>query len=97
VISTLCYIQLFTIAVQAALSDTETFGAMIVGLEYISNVITRYATFENLYLNRDSALKDQLAESIVRLYATILIYLSKASRYYDRKTGGMSKQSLPCG
>ena len=61
---------------------------MVMGLEHISNLITRYAIFENLYLHRVSAARDQLAASIVRLYATVLIYLSKASRYYDRRTYG---------
>ena len=59
---------------------------MAEGLEHVLNLITRYAIFENLYLHVDSAIEDQLADAIVRLYTAILTYLSKASRYYHLNT-----------
>src|SRR5436305_7150027 len=67
---------------------------MAEGLEHVSNLITRYAIFENLYLQVDSDVKDQLADAIVRLYTAILTYLSKASRYYNLNTGGSSRTNL---
>jgi len=72
-------------------NDAETFGSMAEGLEHVSNLITRYAIFENLYLQVDSAVDDQLADAIVRLYTAILTYLSKASRYYHLNAGGSSR------
>jgi hypothetical protein len=75
-------------------NEIQTFGAMVEGVELVSNLITRYAIFENLYLYETSTVKEQLTESVIRLYATILLYLSKASRYYDRKTSGVSKTVL---
>ena len=89
--------HLLTFPIQLTLNDAETFGAMIVGLEHISNLITRYAAFENLYLHRASAVKSQLTESVIKLYASILIYLSKASRYYNLNTCGASKGILYYG
>jgi hypothetical protein len=56
----------------------------------VSSLITRYAIFEGLYLRPTvavaAAVKEQLSRSIVELYASVLKYLSKARRYYDRST-----------
>ena len=46
------------------MNDVETFGAMAEGLEHVSNLITRYAIFENLYLHIGSAVEDQLADAL---------------------------------
>jgi len=67
---------------------------MAEGLEHVSNLITRYDIFENLYLHVGSAVEDQLPDAIVRLYTTILTYLSKASRYYNLNTSGSSRINL---
>jgi hypothetical protein len=72
-------------------NDSQTYGAMIEGLEFVSRLVARYALVEELYLQGTSVEKDQLADSITRLYAAILVYLSKARRYYDRRTGGVSQ------
>ena len=71
-----------------AVNDSQTFGAMADGVQHVSNLITRYAILEKLYLqaNTVAMAKDQLSQSIVKLYTTILKYLSKARRYYDRNT-----------
>ena len=69
-------------------NDSQTYGAMVEGIEFVSSLITRYAKVEDLYLTGTSAEKAQLSDAITRLYTAILIYLSKASRYYDRRTGG---------
>jgi hypothetical protein len=67
---------------------------MAEGLEHVSNLITRYAIFENLYLHVDSAVEGQLADAIVGLYTAILTYLSKARRYYHLNSGGLSRTNL---
>jgi hypothetical protein len=59
---------------------------MLEGMELVSNLITRYAIFEGLYLQTTSAAKDQLSQSMVKLYAAVLKYLSNARCYYDRNT-----------
>ena len=76
------------------MNDVETFGSMAEGLEHVSNLITRYAIFENLYLHVGSAVEDQLADAIVGLYTAILTYLSNAKRYYTLNTGGSSRTHL---
>jgi hypothetical protein len=75
-------------------NDVETFGSMAEGLEQVSNLITRYAIFENLYLHVGSAVENQLVDAIVRLYTTILTYLSEAARYYKLNTSGLPGISL---
>jgi hypothetical protein len=75
---------------QVMVNDIQTYGAMIEGLELVSSLITRCAMIEWLYLQEDSAGKEQLVESITRLYIAILVYLAKARRYYDRRTGRAS-------
>jgi hypothetical protein len=75
-------------------NDAETFGSMAEGLEHVSNLITRYAIFENIYLHGGSAAEDQLEHAIIRLYTAILTYLSKATRYYNRNTGGSLATNL---
>lgn len=72
---------------------------MVEGMELVSNVITRYATLEKLYLYTvaeiKSSAKDQLVKAILDLYTAVLKYLSKARRYYDRKTYSTSVYVFP--
>jgi hypothetical protein len=65
-------------------NDSQTFGTMAEGVEFVSNLITRYTIVEQLYLQKPSAAKYQLTQAILRLYSTVLIYLSKAKSYYQR-------------
>ncbi|MCJ1353154.1 MAG: hypothetical protein MMC33_003139 [Icmadophila ericetorum] len=76
------------VLLQITVNDSQTFGAMIDGVETVTNLITRYAIVEQLYLRPDtiSMAKGQLSLSITRLYTAVLEYLLKAKRYYDRKT-----------
>jgi hypothetical protein len=79
-------------------NDSQTFGAMVEGVELVSNLITRYAIFEKLYLQTvtrseaEAEGKKQLAQAILKLYIAVLVYFSKAKRYYSRHTAG----SLMC-
>src|SRR2546421_4749151 len=76
---------------QILVNDTQTYGAMIDGLELVSRHVARYALVEELYLQGTSVEKDHLADLITRVYTSILVYLVKARRYYDRATGGASQ------
>ena len=61
---------------------------MVEGIQLVSVLIARYATVEDLYVNRGFTQQDQLEECILELYVTILIFLSKAQRFYERGTAG---------
>jgi hypothetical protein len=67
---------------------------MLEGMELVSNLITRYAILEKLYLRTTigirSAAQNQFEKAILELYAAVLRFLSKSRHYYDRKTYGMS-------
>lgn len=52
----------------------------------IARVIGRSAIFENLYLSDAYQASDKLQESLLQLYTTILVYLSKAQGYYRQNT-----------
>lgn len=75
---------------QLSINDCQTFGSMLEGLEYVSNLVSRYTIFELLYLKPNlastAAAKDQLALCLLRLYTAVLQYLSQASHYYARGT-----------
>jgi hypothetical protein len=79
-----------------SINDSQTFKAMIKGLELVLNLITRYAIFEKLYLwtitgsEEDAEGKDLLAQAILKLYFAVLKYLANAKRYYGRHTVGAS-------
>ena len=66
---------------------------MVDGLEHVSRLIARYATFEVLYRHRDSDASVQLETPLVELYALVLVFLSEISRYFDRSTGSMLKEN----
>ena len=59
---------------------------MLEGLEYVSNLIARYAIVEELYLSQSSVAIHQLSSSIVKLYSSILIFLGKAHGFFDDNT-----------
>jgi hypothetical protein len=65
---------------------------MIEGVEHVSNLITRYTILEAIYVDTlreaRTAAYEQLQSALTKLYATILTYLTKASRYYDKNTIG---------
>ena len=71
---------------QVAVGDKHVFGATIDGLEIISHLITRYAIFEDLYMQRDSAVRGELEVMLTGLYAEALIFLAKARKYFQTST-----------
>ncbi|KAE9375999.1 hypothetical protein N431DRAFT_556282, partial [Stipitochalara longipes BDJ] len=72
--------------VHAALSWAATFGAMVEGLELVSDLIPRCSLWEQLYLTKRSTMTAQLSKGILKLYTSILVYLGKAGRYYAQNT-----------
>src|SRR5205814_10309464 len=56
------------------------------GMERTAYLVSRYAIFEELYLHNQLSSFDGLERALVELYTTVLLYLSKARRYYDQNT-----------
>jgi hypothetical protein len=79
---------------KVTVNDCETFGAMAEGVEFVSNLITRYAIIEKIYLQHNSEARLQLTAAVVQLYAAVLTYLGRAGPYYARRTGGMPASSM---
>ena len=64
------------------------------GAEKIAHSISRYTTFEQIYLKDESRPTDAMKElrnSLIKLYAVILTYLGKAKKYFDERS-----LSKPC-
>jgi hypothetical protein len=74
--------------------DSQTLGAMLVGLEFVSELITRNAMLENLYLRAAPVAQGPLGDSITRLYTFILQYLSNAKRYYSQSSASESTRLI---
>lgn len=77
--------QVLTI-VKIAVNDCQKFGALLEGMERTAYLISRYAIFEELYLHNQLSSFDGLERTLIELYATVLLYLSKARCYYDQNT-----------
>lgn len=60
-------------------------GALLVGLETIANLMGRCLIYESLYI---TSLAGKFEGTIIELYAHILRYLIRASRYYTKNTAG---------
>lgn len=61
---------------------------MLQGVDAIAKMITRYGIFEGIYLVSQvlTPAETQLAQSLTRLYASILVFLGKALHYYSNNT-----------
>ena len=73
------------------MNDKKTFEELIENLEAVSYLITRYAIFEELYLQRESATRNKLEDMIIHLYAEVLTFLAKARKYLQ--SSATSKES----
>ncbi|KFY32484.1 hypothetical protein V493_00153, partial [Pseudogymnoascus sp. VKM F-4281 (FW-2241)] len=71
---------------QIAVNDHATYATFIEGAALMAEMICRYAVFEDLYLRSTSLATDELKRALVQLYAAIMIYLSKAKRYFDQNS-----------
>ena len=59
---------------------------MIESAASIAELICRYAIFESVYLQSPSAAADELQRALVNLYTAIMMYLSKANRYFQQRS-----------
>ena len=71
---------------QIAVSDMLKFSFVVEGAEVIARMISRYAIFEDIYLHRASKATQELQDALVRLYTTILLYLSKAKDFFEQNS-----------
>ena len=63
---------------------------MIESAALTAELIPRYAIFEDVYLQSASRATDELRRALVKLYAAILIYLSKAKSYFEQRSASQS-------
>lgn len=78
---------------QVAISDAQVHESIVIDLETISRLISRYREFERIHLQqaRESSIKGQMEESLTRLYVAMLKYLASAIKYFDTSTFGEHK------
>jgi len=80
--------------VQLVANDSEIFREMAEGVELVSEMTTRYAIIESLYLLDTSALQPNLIDAIVKLYTLALQFLISAYAYYKKRTAQRSLESV---
>lgn len=73
---------------QAVVSENQIYSSTVEGIELVSRLITQYATVETLYLKGSSEIETQLTKALVRLYASILVFLARAKKFFSRRTAG---------
>jgi hypothetical protein len=79
---------------QLAVDDCQAFGSVLEGMELIAHLVNRYAIIEDLYLREDLPVTEQLKQAIIKMYATVLRYLSEAKRYYSQNTAKRMAKSM---
>ena len=67
---------------------TQIEEAIVVDLEVISRLLARYKEFEKIHLSRESLVKPQVEEALIRLYADILRFLAKAVSHFSTPSLG---------
>lgn len=73
---------------QATVNDIQQYGAMLVDIEVISRLITRYKEFELLYLPRNAPVAPPLDDVLTSLYTEVLIYLARTIDILSERTLG---------
>lgn len=74
---------------RAAVSDQHAFGGTVESLETIARLVTQYAIFESLYLEKVTRIRSEMEGALVVLYAEVLKYLLRAKLYFQKSTAGM--------
>lgn len=67
--------------------DTHEF--LLEKIPHIAEQICRCALIENLLGSSLSLAAEELKRALIKLYASILIYLARARAYFQKATGGM--------
>lgn len=73
---------------QIAVDDSQKMMELLEALEEIANLIGRCAIHEKLYLGNQITSAMRCEEVIIELYASILLYLFRAKKYYSKNTAG---------
>jgi hypothetical protein len=55
----------------------------------ITQMISRYVVFEVVYVQSMSTADDELERALIQFYAAILIYLSKAKKYFQENSASV--------
>ncbi len=71
---------------QLAVNDHHCFESTLQGLEFTALLVSRYAAFEVLYLEKGASVQRELEGGLVRLYARILTFLASAIHYFKQPT-----------
>lgn len=71
---------------QVAVNDSNKLASVVEGLAQTAELISRYAVTEALYLRNKSEATKELEKALVKLYADILTYLSRAKQYVEQGT-----------
>lgn len=69
-----------------AVNDINKYASVVEDLARIAELICRFALTERLYLQGKSKAVEGLEKAVVKLYASILVYLSKAKQYLEEGT-----------
>ncbi|KAN0106705.1 hypothetical protein V8E51_009581 [Hyaloscypha variabilis] len=69
-----------------AVKDSQKWGSVIAGIEFVTREISYYGIFEVIYLRRNFSATKQLSDALVQAYTKILQFLSGARRYYDQNS-----------
>lgn len=80
------FLQYTSCTIMTAVNDSDKFAFVVESATSIAEIICRYAVFEDVWLQYQSAAADELERALIKLYAAIMIYLSKAKRYFDENT-----------
>ena len=56
------------------------------GVETVSHLLARYAVFENVHAQRNTAANTELELALTELYAEILTFLAKSKKYFETST-----------
>ena len=75
---------------QAAVSESQQMGALLLGLDRVLYIIDRCKVYEMLYPRDPRAVEagDNFETALTELYVLILQFLSKAIKLYDKNTAG---------
>jgi hypothetical protein len=76
----------FLTCLQIVVSDIHRHASVVEGLARIAELICRFAVVEDLYLQGTSKAAQELDRAVVKLYSSILGYLSKAKQYLEQGT-----------
>ena len=72
---------------QASVSSVETMSHMLEGVELTSRITAIYAEVELACLKGVSRLKTQLENALIKMYAAVLAFLSRARQYFGQSSG----------